>query len=184
MCEDSQRISWAKGLKTMLDNLGYQFLWDLQDPNCVREYIPQIVQTVSDQQRSHDLARLRNTSINYAYAAVKNHSLGEIYLNKVGLQMREKQLLFKIRIQQDSIYFDGQLARFEVGSTCHVCFDGNDDVQHLLLKCTLTEHLRTPRIASLTLAFLTSSNVEQTGKLVEVYNYSLKCLRLKMQQMS
>jgi hypothetical protein len=172
------RVNWIVYVKRTLDNLGYSFVWNSQDPAIVKTHLPAILQTATDQQKSYDLGRLRISPRYTELALIKKDSLTEPYID-ANIKAEERQLLFKLRIQLDSLYHRGEVTHFEILRTCPICLGGLDTLRHLLASCSLCDASRTPEIQIIVDQFYASSGFNCPAKLQKLCFFASRCLELK-----
>ena len=95
-----------------------------------------------------------------------------------GLSMEQKQLIFKMRIQLDNIYFRRRVTEFSSVLEYPTCVAAFDTLKHFLTECTVTQHLR-----SVELALLLSKFYEPVPLLESELNspvpYRILCLNLR-----
>ena len=135
----------------------------------------QILHRVSDHQMAADLSRLRLFVRNSAYSGNKSISLREPYINKVELSLHVKQVLFKLRLQLDTLYIDKKVIQFNPECMCPFCARDEDTLLHLLKNCIVTEVYRTPEVQLALHKFFNFNIVTSTEELLLVYKFSLKC---------
>jgi len=178
---ENRRKTWTKSVEMLLKQLGFGFVWELQDPEIARQYLPHILERVADQRRAQDLGRLTASETYNEYARTKNQSSCESYISNHNLDLYVKQLLFKLRLQLDTFYFDGVVVHFDCSNVCAVCACGRDTLRHLLLDCRVTASLRNPQLSNIVQKFLSPYPTACTDKLLLLFRYLKKCLWVKMQ---
>lgn len=147
---DPVKFNWSLGIKSLIDNSGFSFIWLSQDSDMAEKFLPKIIESYINQYTQLDLVSLRNSTHYPQYKNIKHDPFVEDYMTST-FDITVKKILFQLRLSQDSLFFEGKLFKIHPNQICHFCNTNKlESWEHVFFDCKVYDPYRVKYLSSLT----------------------------------
>jgi len=139
------KFNWASLLKSKLESLGFEEIWQSQDPFLITSKYDDILSKVAGRGYEQDFSRMQNSSFSPRYQQLKRFHGCEPYL-KLPIALDKIRVLCQLRLS-GTFFFRictaGTKHVFEPPEICSLCNkEEPEDIIHFVTSCTVLEPLR------------------------------------------
>lgn len=179
--------NWAAQLREELNNLGYEYMYNCQDPEEIKQEIETILEKHREKNRQEDKRRIIASSYSSLYQHITTGVGTEPYLT-FDLGIERIRTVSHLRVaSQKAIRIYANRCSYVVltGEICSICNRGEEeDLAHILLRCPMYTETRTAIRQYIDEENLESSiknllTFESIDKLNIVYKYIVKVLQIR-----
>ena len=139
---DPVKFNWALKVKSIIENSGFSFVWLSQDPDIATKFLPQILLSYIDQYKQLDMISMERSQHHPHYKFIKLTLFIEDYItSKIDISL--KRILFQLRLNQETIFFEGKLFKINPKDKCKFCNLGKPETwEHVFLYCPMYKFYR------------------------------------------
>ena len=109
----SQENNWCEKLKSKLNSLGFSSIWENQDPDLIKDNIPNILEAFITNSIQKDFASVENSNRYSFYKLYKSSFRPEIHLNESNFPLHIIRVFAQIRVNIDTIRTKNSILRFQ-----------------------------------------------------------------------
>lgn len=139
---DPIKFNWTLKIKSIIENSGFSFVWLSQDPDVAIKFLPQILLSYIDQCKQSDMISMENSQHYSHYKFIKLTPFIEDYItSKIDLSL--KRILFQLRLNKETIFFEGKLFKINSKENCKFCNLGKPESwEHVFFYCPMYSFYR------------------------------------------
>lgn len=146
---DSLKFNWTLNIKSIIDNSGFSFVWLSQDHETASKHLPHIITSYINQYTQLDMISMNNSIFNSHYKLIKYNFFIEDYITS-SIDFSSKRILFQIRLNQESLYFEGKIFKIHPNQFCQFCnMEKHETWEHIFFECPTYDFYRAKYLSSL-----------------------------------
>ena len=179
-----RKYNWVSQIKDSLCSLGYESIWELQDPNQIAKNIPGIIEKVKMKNRNTDQQRINNSSYNERYKSIQSGTC-----TKLSLPILRTRIFCQLRTTKNdiiSLYIHGCKYSWNQEELCSVCNSREKEtLYHFLVTCPhyrpirssyLGNYLQNINEENFHIKLLNGENRELVNK---IFYYTINALKIR-----